>query len=317
MAVKRENLKAMGLNEEQITSIIEMHTETVDGLKEKLKAATAKADQYDAVKTELDGLKGGNESWKAKYDALQKTFDSYKNEIVQKEAKAAKESAVKAYFEGKGITGANLEIASKAQKGAKFAPINKGANISDKGAKSCTKGGKICRQDNNIIIYKNIFFQAREDSLATEKGRKEEIYKLFFFKNSTSPNVEVEEFYRVNVLNDWKDGKGAKMDTSMSKLLAWADGWNLKGGSNRTNSYFLNAWREIYNDAIARFDPMAKRLLDPRIKCDSDSQQVLITAPKPLVSWLEKYLVEGNNRIADVMRGFCRGRKLMYNLLES
>ena len=212
---------------------------------------------------------------------------------------------------------ANLEIASKAQKGAKFAPINKGANISDKGAKSCTKGGKICRQDNNIIIYKNIFFQAREDSLATEKGRKEEIYKLFFFKNSTSPNVEVEEFYRVNVLNDWKDGKGAKMDTSMSKLLAWADGWNLKGGSNRTNSYFLNAWREIYNDAIARFDPMAKRLLDPRIKCDSDSQQVLITAPKPLVSWLEKYLVEGNNRIADVMRGFCRGRKLMYNLLES
>jgi hypothetical protein len=212
---------------------------------------------------------------------------------------------------------ANLEIASKAQKGAKFAPINKGANISDKGAKSCTKGGKICRQDNNIIIYKNIFFQAREDSLATEKGRKEEIYKLFFFKNSTSPNVEVEEFYRVNVLNDWKNGKGAKMDTSMSKLLAWADGWNLKGGSNRTNSYFLNAWREIYNDAIARFDPMAKRLLDPRIKCDSDSQQVLITAPKPLVSWLEKYLVEGNNRIADVMRGFCRGRKLMYNLLES
>lgn len=212
---------------------------------------------------------------------------------------------------------ANLEIASKAQKGAKFAPINKGANISDKGAKSYTKGGKICRQDNNIIIYKNIFFQAREDSLATEKGRKEEIYKLFFFKNSTSPNVEVEEFYRVNVLNDWKDGKGAKMDTSMSKLLAWADGWNLKSGSNRTNSYFLNAWREIYNDTIARFDPMAKRLLDPRIKCNSDSQQVLITAPKPLVSWLEKYLVEGNNRIADVMRAFCRGRKLMYNLLES
>ena len=127
----------------------------------------------------------------------------------------------------------------------------------------------------------------------------------------------MEEFYRVNVLNDWKDGKGAKMDTSMSKLLAWADGWNLKSGSNRTNSYFLNAWREIYNDTIARFDPMAKRLLDPRIKCDSDSQQVLITAPKPLVSWLEKYLVEGNNRIADVMRGFCRGRKLMYNLLES
>ena len=116
MAVKRENLKAMGLNEEQITSIIEMHTETVDGLKEKLKAATAKAEQYDAVKTELDSLKSGNDSWKAKHDALQKTFDAYKNDIAAKETKAAKESAGKAYFEGKGITGANLEIAMRGAK---------------------------------------------------------------------------------------------------------------------------------------------------------------------------------------------------------
>lgn len=212
---------------------------------------------------------------------------------------------------------ANLEIALKAQKGAKFAPIIKGANNSEKGAKSCTKGGKICRQDNNIIIYKNIFFHAREDSLATEKGRKEEIFKLFFFNNSANPLAEVNEFYRVNTLNDWKDAKGARMDTSMSKLLAWADGWNLKNGSNRTNAYFLKAWREIYNEAVTRFDPMAKRLLDTRIKCDSDNQQVMLTAPKAVADWLEGFIREGDNRINDVIRGFIRGRKFMYKLFEA
>ena len=39
MSMPRESLKAMGLTEDQISSIITMHTETVDGLKSKLKAA--------------------------------------------------------------------------------------------------------------------------------------------------------------------------------------------------------------------------------------------------------------------------------------
>ena len=34
MALSRKSLKAMGLTDEQVDSIIEMHTETVDGLKD-------------------------------------------------------------------------------------------------------------------------------------------------------------------------------------------------------------------------------------------------------------------------------------------
>ena len=37
MARTRKSLKAMGLTDEQVECIIEMHSETVDGLKEQLK----------------------------------------------------------------------------------------------------------------------------------------------------------------------------------------------------------------------------------------------------------------------------------------
>jgi len=114
MAMTRKALKAMGLTDEQIDSIIEMHTETVDGLKEKLKAAEEKASKLDDVQKQLDALKADSgDDWKSKYEDEHKAFESYKKGIVEKEAKAAKESAAKAFFESKGITGTNLEIAMR------------------------------------------------------------------------------------------------------------------------------------------------------------------------------------------------------------
>lgn len=114
MAMTRKALKAMGLTDEQIDSIIEMHTETVDGLKDKLKTAEDKASKLDDVQKELDGLKANSgDDYKAKYEAEKKAFADYKADQTAKETKAAKEKAVKAYFEGKNITGANLDIAMR------------------------------------------------------------------------------------------------------------------------------------------------------------------------------------------------------------
>jgi len=114
MALTRKSLKAMGLTEEQVDSIIEAHTETVDGLKDKLKAAEEKANKLDGVQKELDALKADNgDDYKAKYEKEHKDFEAYKKDVAAKETKAAKEAAVKAYFEGKNITGANLAIAMR------------------------------------------------------------------------------------------------------------------------------------------------------------------------------------------------------------
>ena len=114
MAMTRKSLKAMGLTDEQIDSIIEMHTETVDGLKDKLKTAEEKANKLDGVEKELNDLKANSgDDWKSKYEKEHTDFETYKKGVTEKETKAAKEKAVKAYFEGKNITGANLDIAMR------------------------------------------------------------------------------------------------------------------------------------------------------------------------------------------------------------
>ena len=114
MALTRKSLKAMGLTDEQVDSIIEMHTETVDGLK----AYKADAEKLPGVQKELDDLKkqaaeNKDDGWKDKHDAVKKEFDDYKADIAAKETKATKEKAVKAYFESKNIEGANLNLAMR------------------------------------------------------------------------------------------------------------------------------------------------------------------------------------------------------------
>jgi len=114
MALTRKSLKAMGLTDEQVDSIVEMHAETVDALKDKLKTAEDKASKLDGVQKELDALKASNgDDYKAKYEKEHKDFESYKKDVAAKETKAAKEAAVRAYFEGKNITGSNLSIAMR------------------------------------------------------------------------------------------------------------------------------------------------------------------------------------------------------------
>lgn len=114
MSMSRKSLKAMGLTDEQVDSVIEMHTETVDGWKEKLKTAEDKANKLDGVQKELDDLKAdGGKYNKDAYDKLKKEFEDYKSEVTAKETKTAKDAAARAYFEGKNITGNNLAIAMR------------------------------------------------------------------------------------------------------------------------------------------------------------------------------------------------------------
>ena len=142
MALTRKSLKAMGLTDEQVDSIVEMHTETVDGLKEKLKTAEDKANKLDDVQKELDGLKAnGGDDYKAKYEAEKKAFADYKADQTAKETKAAKEKAVKAYFEGKNITGANLDIAMRGCRDEIGAIELDGDKIKDTAALDALVGG--------------------------------------------------------------------------------------------------------------------------------------------------------------------------------
>lgn len=112
MALTRRLLKGMGLTDEQMDTIIEAHTDTVDGLKADLAKYKADAEQLPKVQRELDTLKAaGDGGYQEKYEKVKKDFDDYKAEVSTKETKAAKEKAVRAYYESKGITGKSLDIA--------------------------------------------------------------------------------------------------------------------------------------------------------------------------------------------------------------
>ena len=118
MALKRSFLKGMGLTDEQCDSIIEAHAETVDGLKADLaryKETAGKAEQLqkDLEKANDDLESAKKDGWKDKHDKVKREFDDYRAGITAKETKAAKEKAVRAYYEGKKITGDNLAIAMR------------------------------------------------------------------------------------------------------------------------------------------------------------------------------------------------------------
>ncbi len=109
---KRASLKALGLNDDQIDAVVELHTEVTDGLKEKVKELQEKADKFDEAQTKINQL----EKDAKKYEEEHSAFEAYKKSVTEKEAAAAKTKAVRAYFESKGIKGANLEIAMRGAK---------------------------------------------------------------------------------------------------------------------------------------------------------------------------------------------------------
>lgn len=116
MALTRKFLAALGIEADKVDEIITAHTETVNALKEQMKSAEGNAEKVKEIQKEMDDLKKDlKEKYRTKeeYDKLKKEYDDYKADVSGKEAAAAKEKAARAYFESKGIKGANLEIAVK------------------------------------------------------------------------------------------------------------------------------------------------------------------------------------------------------------
>lgn len=112
MALTRKLLKGMGLTEEQIDSVIDAHTETVDGLKKQIDDMKADAEKLKDVQKELDGLKSGKD-WKAEYDKLDKDFKSFKSDTEAKETASAKREALRQIAKDAGLSEAGVNKAVK------------------------------------------------------------------------------------------------------------------------------------------------------------------------------------------------------------
>lgn len=87
MALTRAMLKGMGLTEEQVSAIIEEHTNVTTSLKDKLTEYKENAEKLPGVQKELDKLKADTSAsdWETKYNDEHKAFEKYKVDIAAKE----------------------------------------------------------------------------------------------------------------------------------------------------------------------------------------------------------------------------------------
>lgn len=100
MALTRKALATMGIEEDKIDQIIEMHTGVTTDLKTELDKYKAKADELESVQKELDELKetvakNSDDPYKVKFEEIKEEFEKYKADVTAKETTAKKESAYK------------------------------------------------------------------------------------------------------------------------------------------------------------------------------------------------------------------------------
>ena len=118
LALTRKMLKAMGIEEEKIEQIIEAHTETVEGLKEKAEENAEAAKKLPGVLKELEDAKknleeGNKDSYKVKYEAIKEEFEGFKKELKSKEVHGAKEKAIRKLLKDIGISEKRIDAVVK------------------------------------------------------------------------------------------------------------------------------------------------------------------------------------------------------------
>lgn len=102
MALTRNFLKSMGLTEEQVSAIIENHTDTVEGLKKERDTLKAAADSVEALTRERDEYK--DKLSKAGDAAkVQADFDAFRQQVEKEKTHTRKLRAYDALLKDAGV----------------------------------------------------------------------------------------------------------------------------------------------------------------------------------------------------------------------
>ncbi len=113
MALTRKMLKAMGIEEEKIETIIDAHTESVNALKQERDTYKEDADKLEGVQKELDDLKNNGGDWQKKYEKEHEDFEAYKADQTTKETKASKDKAYRALLKDAGVSEKRFDVILK------------------------------------------------------------------------------------------------------------------------------------------------------------------------------------------------------------
>ena len=125
MSLTRKMLKGMSLTEEQIDSIIENHTETVNGLKDEITQLTEEKETLTKDKATLtkenkalqkfkdEHSDDGESEWQTKYNELKAEHDKYKHDVEAKEMERKNKSAYRSILKEAGIMEDKLDTVLK------------------------------------------------------------------------------------------------------------------------------------------------------------------------------------------------------------
>lgn len=173
----RAFLKSMQLNEEQISAIIEEHSETVDSLKAQRDEYKSSAEELEQVRAELAELKErGDDGWQEKYENEHSEFERFKENQEKTAQRQAKATAYRDVLKNAGVSDKALDAV---------------INATDFDSIELDEDGKLKDVDglNNVIKDKWAGFIVKEEKHGaniehppkTDKGSgmtKEEIMKI-------------------------------------------------------------------------------------------------------------------------------------------
>ena len=106
MALTRKLLEGMGIEDKQIETIIEAHSETVTALKaerDKAKEAAAKVPDLQKKLEEAEAASGSGDEWEQKYQDEHQAFEDFKAQVATEKAEADKAQAYRGMLMAAGI----------------------------------------------------------------------------------------------------------------------------------------------------------------------------------------------------------------------
>ncbi|WP_270608845.1 phage scaffolding protein [Enterococcus thailandicus] len=166
--MKREQLKELGLTDEQIGSVMALHGTTVNELNSNVATAEQQANQYkeqlDANQSELDALKKsakGNEELTTQLSELQEKYNQAKSDSETKIAEIKKTSAVEL---------ALTQAGARNIKAAKALLDNKKLELSDEGIKGLEEQLTALKESDAYLFEQDTSTPPPADKKATFDG---------------------------------------------------------------------------------------------------------------------------------------------------
>lgn len=140
----------------------------------------------------------------------------------------------------------------------------------------------VSKQINNNNNNNNISVCSNSAHTREEKER-DEIFKIFFFKNFLLPAYEVERFYNHYEAQGWDRGNGQKIKNKIAAARNWEQ-------EDKTQRRFPDAFVQAMREICAKLDAdQATRVLRAIDKIEVDAQNIRLVLNAPVHEIIDVY----------------------------